>query len=68
MDITAEQFEEILDKDRKMGLGDLQSIADFRITNDSTREKLVDQTIILLKDKLKYKIQENTIETKIKVN
>jgi len=51
-----------------MGLGDLQSIADFRITNDSTREKLVDQTIILLKDKLKYKIQENTIETKIKVN
>ncbi len=68
VNITTKQFEEILDKDRKMGLEELRSVANFVITNDSTREKLVDKVSLLLRDELKYQIRENTMETRMKIS
>jgi dephospho-CoA kinase len=66
--ITIKQFKEILDRDRKMGLEDLRSFANFVIINDSTREKLVDQTSAILRDELKYQLRENALEVKIKIS
>lgn len=67
LNITTEQFEKILDKDKKMGLEDLRLVADFVIMNDSTFEKLSDRMLNLLKNELKYDLSENIIEPKIKI-
>ncbi|MDO8610575.1 MAG: AAA family ATPase [bacterium] len=66
IDITIEQFKEILERDKKMGLEDLRQIADFVVINDSTHEKLQDQITKLLRNELKYKLSENTWETELK--
>ena len=67
LDITTEQFEKILDKDKKMGLEDLRHVADFVIINDSTFEKLSDHMLSLLKNELKYNLSENMMEPKMKI-
>jgi len=67
LDITIEQFEKILDKDKKMGLEDLRHVADFVIINDSTFEKLSDHMLSLLKNELKYNLSENMMEPKMKI-
>ena len=68
IEITRDEFERIIEKDRQMGLEDLRDIADFVILNDTTREKLVDQALVLLRDELKYAIPEHRLETKIKMS
>lgn len=67
LNITIEQFEKILDNDRKMGLEDLRQITDFIIKNDSTYEKLSEQTINLLNNELKYKLSENIWKPKLNI-
>lgn len=67
IDITTEQFEKILDEDKKMGLEDLRHVADFVIINDSTFEKLSDHMLNLLKNELKYNLSENMMEPKMKI-
>lgn len=67
IDISVEQFKKILDNDKRMGLEDLRQVADFIITNDSTREKLSDHILSLLSNELKYKLSENMWESKLKI-
>ncbi|MFA6076947.1 MAG: hypothetical protein WC735_02625 [Candidatus Paceibacterota bacterium] len=66
-DITVEQFEEILDSDRRMGLEELRQVADFIIINDSTLEKLSDHALSLLRNKLNYKLSENIWKPKLNI-
>lgn len=67
INITTEQFEKILDEDKKMGIENLQQIADFVIKNDSTSEKLSENILSILRNELKYKLSENICESKLKI-
>ena len=67
VDITIEQFEKILDNDKRMGLEDLRQVADFIILNNSTRKKLFDHILSLLNNELQYKLSENIWKPKLNI-